>query len=76
MSAKRKARENANSETEDQSKVPKNVYLIAQDIKFAKVLACNNKKLRDRALKSLKKWFQHRSNKLRKCTRFCDKNRL
>lgn len=70
MSAKCGARENVNFKTEDKSKSPKNVYLIAQDIKFAKVLACNNKKLRDRALKSLKKWFQHRSTKLRKFTRF------
>lgn len=44
-----------------QPKIPKEAFLVAQDIKFAKVLASNSPKIRDRALKSIKKWFQSRS---------------
>lgn len=49
-----------------QHKTSKETFLVAQDIRFAKVLASNNKKLRDKALKNLKKWFQSRSATLRK----------
>lgn len=38
-----------------------NVLLLAQEISFAKVLACNDKRLRDRGLRRLKKWFMARS---------------
>lgn len=38
-----------------------NVLLLAQEISFAKVLACNDKRLRDRGLRRLKKWFMSRS---------------
>uniref|UniRef100_A0A1B6MJI1 Ribosomal RNA processing protein 1 homolog n=1 Tax=Graphocephala atropunctata TaxID=36148 RepID=A0A1B6MJI1_9HEMI len=41
---------------------PKNdILLLAQEISFAKVLACNDKRLRDRGLKRLRKWFMARS---------------
>uniref|UniRef100_A0A1B6I949 Ribosomal RNA processing protein 1 homolog n=1 Tax=Homalodisca liturata TaxID=320908 RepID=A0A1B6I949_9HEMI len=41
---------------------PKNeVLLLAQEISFAKVLASNDKRLRDRGLRRLKKWFTARS---------------
>lgn len=43
----------------------KKVYLVAQELKLARVLAGNNKTSRDRALRSLKKWFAHRSKTLR-----------
>lgn len=38
-----------------------NVLLLAQEISFAKVLACNDKRLRDRGVRRLKKWFMARS---------------
>ncbi|KAJ8917387.1 hypothetical protein NQ315_002411 [Exocentrus adspersus] len=47
-----------------ESKTKKKVYLIAQELKLARVLAGNNKTSRDRALKTLKKWFAHRSKTL------------
>ncbi|XP_069691142.1 ribosomal RNA processing protein 1 homolog A isoform X2 [Periplaneta americana] len=37
------------------------VLLLAQEIAFAKVLAGNNKRLRDRGIKKLKKWLTVRS---------------
>lgn len=47
--------------------LPKNdaeakVHLITQDIKFALALAGNDKKVRDKFLKNLKKWLNTRSN--------------
>lgn len=33
------------------------VLIVAQEIRFARLLADNDKKTRDRALKSLKKWL-------------------
>lgn len=33
------------------------VLIVAQEIKFARLLAGNEKKTRDRALKTLKKWL-------------------
>lgn len=36
--------------------------IVAQEIAFAKVLAGNNKTLRDRAVKKLKKWLTVRGN--------------
>lgn len=33
------------------------VLIVAQEIRFARLLADNEKKTRDRALKSLKKWL-------------------
>lgn len=47
------------------NKTDKKVYLVAQELKLARVLAGNNKTSRDKALKSLKKWFSHRSKTLR-----------
>lgn len=38
------------------------VHLITQDIKFAQALAGNDKKVRDKFLKNLKKWLNSRSN--------------
>lgn len=37
------------------------VLLVAQEIKFAKTLAGNDKKARDKVLKNLKKWLTYRS---------------
>lgn len=47
--------------------LPKNeleakVHLITQDIKFAQALAGNDKKIRDKFLKNLKKWLSTRSD--------------
>lgn len=46
----------------------KKILLVAQELKLARILAGNNKTARDRALKSLKKWFQNRATAMRK---FC-----
>lgn len=35
--------------------------LIAQEVKFARLLASNDKKVRDKVLKNLKKWLKTRS---------------
>jgi hypothetical protein len=47
------------------NKVDKNLanktLLVAQEIKFARLLANNNKKVRDKVLKNLKKWLVMRS---------------
>lgn len=53
----------------DTEKKDKKVFLIAQEIELAKLLAGNNKTVRDKALKNLKKWFYNRSRAVRKCTR-------
>lgn len=39
----------------------KKALIIAQEIKFARLLACNDKKIRDKVLKSVKKWLTVRS---------------
>nr|XP_023013538.1 ribosomal RNA processing protein 1 homolog [Leptinotarsa decemlineata] len=39
----------------------KKVHLIAQELKLAKILAGNDLKAREKALKSLGKWFENRS---------------
>lgn len=47
----------------DSSKKPKGAktQLIAQELKFARLLANNDKKVRDKVLKNLKKWLMVRS---------------
>lgn len=42
------------------------VFLVAQEIELAKLLAGNNKNVRDKALRNLKKWFYNRSRAARK----------
>lgn len=37
------------------------VNVVAQELKFAKLLACNDQKIRNGILKSLKKWLATRS---------------
>lgn len=37
------------------------VNVVAQELKFAKLLACNDQKIRNDILKSLKKWLKTRS---------------
>lgn len=37
------------------------VGVVAQELKFAKMLASNDVKIRNRVLKSLKEWFNTRS---------------
>lgn len=37
------------------------IILAAQEIKFAKILAGNDKKLRDKTLRRLQKWLNYRS---------------
>lgn len=39
----------------------KKVIVIAQEIKFARLLSCNDKVTRDRVLKNLKRWLIVRS---------------
>lgn len=55
--------------TKTQKKLPKptkKTLIIAQEIKLAKILAGNNKTLRDRTLRKLKKWFDAREMQMRK----------
>lgn len=70
MSAKneKKPREATNLPANTSPKPAKTVLLVAQDVKFARALAYNDKKVRDRALKRLKKWFQQRYTAHRKCS--------
>lgn len=44
----------------------KKLFLVAQEIELAKLLAGNNKNVRDKALRNLKKWFHCRSQAVRK----------
>lgn len=37
------------------------VNVVTQELKFAKLLACNDQKIRNDILKSLKKWLKTRS---------------
>lgn len=37
------------------------VNIVAQELKFGKLLACNDQKIRNGVLKSLKKWLNTRS---------------
>jgi hypothetical protein len=37
------------------------VNIVAQELKFAKLLSCNDVKIRNNVLKSLKKWLTTRS---------------
>ncbi|KAJ3651734.1 hypothetical protein Zmor_017752 [Zophobas morio] len=57
-----KTRENMKKSPKNDKKQVKKVLVVAQELKLARVLAGNNKTARDRALKSLKKWFQNRSS--------------
>lgn len=57
----------AQKKDEAPRELPKNdteakVHLITQDIKFAQALAGNDKRVRDKFLKNLKKWLNTRSN--------------
>jgi ribosomal RNA-processing protein 1 len=56
-----KARENMKKTPKNDNKQVKKVLVVAQELKLARVLAGNNKTARDRALKSLRKWFQNRA---------------
>lgn len=40
----------------------KKILIIAQEIKFARLLANNDKRVRDKVLKNLKKWLTVRSH--------------
>ena len=60
-----KTRENMKKSPKNDKKQVKKVLVVAQELKLARVLAGNNKTARDRALKSLKKWFQNRSSTIR-----------
>lgn len=61
-----KTRENMKKLPKNNKKQVKKVLVVAQELKLARILAGNNKTARDRALKSLKKWFQNRSTAIRK----------
>lgn len=50
----------------DEGKKDNKIFLVAQEIELAKLLAGNNKTVRDKALKNLKKWFYNRSRAVRK----------
>lgn len=54
---KKKDKEHAVSAKEADGKV----NVVAQELKFAKLLACNDQKIRNDILKSLKKWLKTRS---------------
>lgn len=53
----------------------KKALLEHQEVKLAKALAGNNKQLRDKALKNLKRWMINRSQAMRECNAayVCDK---
>ncbi|KAK9884181.1 hypothetical protein WA026_005135 [Henosepilachna vigintioctopunctata] len=55
------AREFSNVKPKKNKKDKKKILLGAQELKIARALAGNDKSIRDRALKSLKRWFYHRS---------------
>ncbi|XP_030376750.1 ribosomal RNA processing protein 1 homolog [Scaptodrosophila lebanonensis] len=44
-----------------QPKVPKELLVIAQEVKFVRALACNDLVKRNRQLRKLRKWFQLRA---------------
>ncbi|KAH8402968.1 hypothetical protein KR222_001689 [Zaprionus bogoriensis] len=44
-----------------QAKVPKELLVIAQEVKIVRALACNDLTKRNRQLRKLKKWFQLRA---------------
>lgn len=48
------------------NKIAKSLLIVAQELKLARILAGNNKTLRDRTLKKLKKWFDAREAQMRK----------
>lgn len=48
------------SEVQSDAK-PAKVDVVAQELKFAKMLASNDSKVRSKILKSLKKWLNTRS---------------
>lgn len=54
---KKKDKELSKTGGEDSGKV----NIVAQELKFAKLLACNDQKIRNGVLKSLKKWLNTRS---------------
>lgn len=58
--SKRNPREESSLKINASPKPAKKVLLIAQDVKFARALSHNDNKIRDRALKRLKKWFVQR----------------
>lgn len=56
----KKTTESSQTSGEDE-KTRKKALVVAQEISFAKVLAGNDKKLRDRGVKRLRKWLSARS---------------
>lgn len=56
------ASEQTKSRGDKSSKNGGKALLVAQEISFAKILAGNDKKLRDRGVKRLRKWLSARSN--------------
>lgn len=61
-----KTRVNAKQIAKIMAKSDKKYLLVAQEIKLAKILAGNNKKLRERTLKRLRKWLCDRTAAARK----------
>jgi hypothetical protein len=61
-----KARENMKKTPKKRQQTSEKGARSAQELKLARVLAGNNKTARDRALKSLRKWFQNRATTIRK----------
>lgn len=57
-----KASEQTKPRGDNSRKNGNKAILVAQEISFAKVLAGNDKKLRDRGVKRLRKWLSARSN--------------
>lgn len=67
-------RENMNEKSENTKNLDQKTLVIAQEIKLAKVLAGNNKTLRERALRRLKRWFEFRSKGTRKYLGYTNSN--
>lgn len=49
----------------NEEKKDRKIFLVTQEIELAKLLSGNNKNVRDRALRNLKKWFYNRSRAAR-----------
>ncbi|XP_017857807.1 PREDICTED: ribosomal RNA processing protein 1 homolog [Drosophila arizonae] len=56
-----KGNESEDSNGASQAKVPKELLVIAQEVKIVRALACNDLTKRNRQIRKLRKWFQLRA---------------
>lgn len=61
-SAEAAAIDNDEDETATQAKVPKEVLVVAQEVKIVRALACNDVAQRNRQVRKLRKWFKLRAS--------------